>query len=145
VPTTAPPQSQPATPADAGEYAEYGDAGDAGDESGEYDEYGGCGEYGDAGDESVPTEEPVFEALPDGRYAALLVSMNTDAGVVGLDVLDLLVDPDGGQHFSNPESRVRLMYMTSDVELTGVVAPPSPNVYWATVEGGFVTGLEPAS
>ena len=162
-PPAAPARSVPATEPRA---ARPGAGGlTAHDEDAEYDEIGSydacdvhdfcvcpesgeCVAYGDdcgCAGEVPPYDETTMAPgpLPDGRHAVMLIRANRDAGMVQLDELDVQTAADGTMTFTNPEIRIYLMYLTTGYDMTGLQGNPSSQ-FWATVESGIMTGMEPA-
>jgi hypothetical protein len=134
-PTTSPPTTaptiNPARPADA-EYAEdddHGGCGGAGD--------GQCGEPGEA---SCGCDDGTIAAGPltDGRHVVLLLWVDREARMVG--VVEP-AQPDQTQLME--DDQVHVMSVTPGYDVTGLAADPERPRYRATVEGGFVSLLEP--
>ena len=76
--------------------------------------------------------------LADGRHVVLMIGVDPEARTVAL------VEPAQPDQMQLMEDDpVHLMSVTPGYDLTGLAADPARPRYWATVEGGFVTLLEP--
>jgi len=143
-PATSPPATAPTTnparPAVAADTDSVAQAGHSG-----HDDHGGCGETGDGqcsepGEASCGCDDGTIAAGPltDGRHVVLLIGVDPGARIVS--VVEP-AQPDQTQLME--DDQVHVMSVAPGYDLTGVVPHPDRLRYWATIEGGLVSMLEP--
>jgi hypothetical protein len=143
-PATSPPATAPTTnparPAVAADTDSVAQAGHSG-----HDDHGGCGETGDGqcsepGEASCGCDDGTIAAGPltDGRHVVLLIGVDPGARIVS--VVEP-AQPDQTQLME--DDQVHVMSVAPGYDLTGVAPHPDRLRYWATIEGGLVSLLEP--